>query len=1584
MVKLYHKIKSGGVSCRTIMDMSELSSKTSERGESKMELVLSGIEEQQHEALGPIEKAASLEALEEFLRGKNGIYIHTKRLPGWSDLTNEEKSEIRQTADIANAVVIEAIEKRQAELSPEEAGNDTGMEDESGRRRILSALLDASGFVEATMPDHLSFYSDSDAVIVRKSLYLDALEGERDSDQWTPEAVYEFLQKSEEARVARHQEIQQEKQEEEKAVDPEEQAFRSRLASLVSEFRSRIVKASSQEEIEGFKKTLKGRAGASTFITFGDVEEISDQKLSDRNRYQKYIDLIREANASLHIEAEIRSIILLLEAESADFQSAIDSADSLGALSEIGKLHKIGGGKGVRIFLERDLGSSPRAVFDRVLEYIKEENRRLRKFFKRQEKILKRAERLPDTSSAKPVPETIASGDTVLSENRDESPVADDTAKGDVNAEALEKGPVASLFGRKRKEKKERVLRKSAPVLTASSGGEHSVAESLSETDGDPVFSGEILSRGYAPSRVVRDPGVKPILEGELLDDARENAPEKSVGEIEAFEAAVSGRTPEQRRLRGRIDSLEDAVRAFEKEIRLKALAWKDALEAAEYAKRELNEKERMIKEKENFFRSIFYGTFTKKSLGALESERDELDARMKEREQLAAAVEQDIKRLKLSLAEAERDLESLAGEGGVGETPAVAGEEKESIESVADDMSKLFGDDPDSDLDPDMEALGVFEREIAAERAPEPAEESDATINDKEIMRRYESVGIAADDINHVKGFSELSPAKKLLVLENYKQMIVERIEVEAQANVEQETSGKWVGSRMWRNIMEAFYVKREKQVLAKKIFGETVTEAMESRDDSIALKNEGWQIPDDQIAELESKVKVEKESKQALVEKMLPGGVLQFLVEGAENGPEAVLAGGQLEIFYASGEAFEGVEKGVLRKFNEAATAFAGIPREWEKHTASKAEQLAYMKATNDFRVERTKVLSQLEQHMDAYDAMQIMNQTEAKIWMNGFFTSHQDIEGALLEAKEGSAISAVAKEFVTGNGVYMALGFAGRTIATGLLGWVAMPVAVGLAGTIGWARAKNRAAKEFEKGEKKMKAEVLARKVERLFANVDRAQLNDEKISPRSLVTLRERVRDIKEQFESGMIDFGPERERTTRRYELLQSLTRADAALAMYGAETEKDAERMRKLEDRAAKLFDIRRENVGKANKQLKSKRESERKEYLSRRAKRGALYAAGFAGFGAALGYAVREWLFTPHESVPAAAPSTPGAAQPAVPAVEAPVAASGVPDVAQPTAPAVETPVAAPSATALSIGKGSSIEGELIRHLEESGMSSSDAASRAHAMALDYATAHNMSFEKFDDLSRHIHPGAAMRLSSDADGHEFIKDIDLSTAKTGIAHHLAGTTASASPASVVAMPPHPSAPLEIADISVGAPSPTEAPSPLEGVDPPGEVSPASRAMMSAMYSGDVAAFGRIRPDLAGQLRFALGDAQASIFQIPNDELDFSTRFITIETLSPNLRASAIIPECLNLLKGHENFTALAKMGLGKEQVQNAAEYMYRASKLFGKEALPRPIESLATYLRRMSMLSVERGLPIKINGDLKAAIAASRGAFNR
>ncbi len=83
------------------MDMSEPFLKTGEREESKAESVLSGIEEQQREALRSIREIASLEVLEEFLRGKNGVHIHTKTLPGWRDLTKKDKEELRRTADIA-------------------------------------------------------------------------------------------------------------------------------------------------------------------------------------------------------------------------------------------------------------------------------------------------------------------------------------------------------------------------------------------------------------------------------------------------------------------------------------------------------------------------------------------------------------------------------------------------------------------------------------------------------------------------------------------------------------------------------------------------------------------------------------------------------------------------------------------------------------------------------------------------------------------------------------------------------------------------------------------------------------------------------------------------------------------------------------------------------------------------------------------------------------------------------------------------------------------------------------------------------------------------------------------------------------------------------------------------------------------------------------------------------------------------------------------------------------------------------------------------------------------------------------------
>lgn len=466
----------------------------------------------------------------------------------------------------------------------------------------------------------------------------------------------------------------------------------------------------------------------------------------------------------------------------------------------------------------------------------------------------------------------------------------------------------------------------------------------------------------------------------------------------------------------------------------------------------------------------------------------------------------------------------------------------------------------------------------------------------------------IKKEELGTIEGFDKLSDGQQLLALENLKQLTLGRIQEETDEKYKSEhnpSEMKFFG-KIWEGVSKTY-----------------------------------------QIAKLEKKTAKE----------IMHGGIethkktLKQLTKGLNNfGPEVKIIDGKLEIQYASGfKNLSESEQKEVDNFNKIATDFSKIPYEWSLDTADKFNKNKYNEIKERYEESQRKIFN-LKMEEPKENPLVWMFETEAKIKMNQFLNEHPEVEEKLQDIENQTALMSAIKSTVTERGFYAALGFAGRSISAGILGWIAAPA---VASVLGGFRERGRAkkmlkekdiiarrgtktkdqlAKNFvsaqnliklknEKGNstEKVKDSGLVAKLDQLIKKVE-SDPNE-----KNLTSLEARIEYTETKIREGLVDFGKSDQRLTNQYELMTALTKA-LALKETNFHTLKspDPDPEKNLGFRLNRILNIRHQKISSA-----------REKHLRNQFIKGATLGFGFglAGAGVRNFMEYLGWLQTPGSS---------------------------------------------------------------------------------------------------------------------------------------------------------------------------------------------------------------------------------------------------------------------------------------------------------------------------------------------------------------
>lgn len=668
------------------------------------------------------------------------------------------------------------------------------------------------------------------------------------------------------------------------------------------------------------------------------------------------------------------------------------------------------------------------------------------------------------------------------------------------------------------------------------------------------------------------------------------------------------------------------------------------------------------------------------------------------------------------------------------------------------------------------MGAEESHERSLGAGRG-EAKKHVELQTLDQQIAR----FGLKAEECMSIEGFGVLSEGQKRLVFENLAALTIGKIDEQARGSYQkQKMSGMEMSDKkkpltsfaekMWRGFREAF-----------------------TKDLAIAnvRKTTAREIMSGGLAE--------------------HGDALRALVAIARKGPDVRTAeDGALQMEFVRADAVAQDKEGSALRFNDAARAFANMPRIWSTETATKKQQDEYARAQNLYETAKEDLLrARAEQCGDNARAMAWMASVESAVYMQQFFATQREASAQLERTVGAPVIVQSWKEIAKSAGEYLgyaALGFASRMVLAGGIGFAAAPVS---AAAVAALRTRFRVQKELRE------RDLLAQQGQRDSGEMAKNIVDAKNLAAR-LESVLSRMRDL------PTMEFSTEEEREAERDRLLSSLaTRVDftnmkmtQARVNYGTATERTANQYTLVRAiaQAQALLEIlsapeKNEKTGKRLDRFLAHKEQNiwaaRQWYRNAEQFHAVSRAAAFGALGASARWIGEElgWWGTTQSSARTLPGETQGVLEKNMPPENLPLFSdenaqqASVDNVTtqdfdgasvqQEDAPpesaqkqteeqkSLDTPAphetgaspeqeiaqqaentpAQPLPIELTIQKGSSFEGTLIRHFTEQGMDIEEAGRQAHRMALRFAAEHNLP-----GAPRIVHHGDTLTIVADPD----------------------------------------------------------------------------------------------------------------------------------------------------------------------------------------------------------------------------------------
>ncbi len=459
-------------------------------------------------------------------------------------------------------------------------------------------------------------------------------------------------------------------------------------------------------------------------------------------------------------------------------------------------------------------------------------------------------------------------------------------------------------------------------------------------------------------------------------------------------------------------------------------------------------------------------------------------------------------------------------------------------------------------------------------------------------INREFASYNISETDLATLPHYKDLSVGQKAMLLENFKQMLVGRIEEEAAGAFRQNTNEARFLGRAWRNIARSYFVAKEKVATHAELVRGGIT---------------------------------------------THGRALSALADGMYRyGPDVTIEDGALTSNYLRerdvGSLLSRSEQEAVQWFNEAAHAFGKTPSHWQFESAKAKERSRYEKAEARYDSARRDILALLESRHGREAAASYTNRIDRDVAVNQYLNENPDAEKELQRIRSESIWPHAVKNVVVERGLYLAGGYLSRFAAIGMLGALGAPLAAaGMGGFLAYRRGREAlrerdvlarkgvrdeqpgaltmaTAKKFKQTDRgdmiDVREQGLVVKINRLVNEI--SATTDEKKRLELAAQLDTRFKFTQSKLKEGLVNFGSDDERFSNQYDLVFALSRGSALLS--GLRPSPENPRQTEVETRLVRFLDFKDRNIS-----------AQRKKNLLIKVAHGAVLSASFALAGRAL-----------------------------------------------------------------------------------------------------------------------------------------------------------------------------------------------------------------------------------------------------------------------------------------------------------------------------------------------------------------------------
>lgn len=492
-------------------------------------------------------------------------------------------------------------------------------------------------------------------------------------------------------------------------------------------------------------------------------------------------------------------------------------------------------------------------------------------------------------------------------------------------------------------------------------------------------------------------------------------------------------------------------------------------------------------------------------------------------------------------------------------------------------------------------EAEKILAKKVIGEPLMFGAETSDGFAKE----RFFKEFNIKPEELDSIEGYNDLADGQKYLVLDNLRHITIGRIKEEAvqKTRGDIENAGFW--ERAWHGVFKNYHVAdAEKESAQELIKG--------------GIETHGAMLTD-------------------LVEKTRENGISSFY-DDARRLHYTFTSKIYVRVENAkkvAEEAKESAEK-AIDYFNVEADDFSSASVGWEyKNKKGKEAQ----KIKERYENARSEMIEKLKDVLGEEEAIAATYDIDRKVRMQQLMNESPDAEQELKNISSQWVWSKALKNTLQEKGGYMAMGAAARTITTSLLGVFAAPlVAAGMGAWVArqraiaslreeailarggkinvaveksWIGEKGETEKETEKPKQPetvlnfVKAENLKNRLETLMRQIDKPKDKEEaKKRDEYMEMLQMRLDYTEAKIQGGLVNYGETGEQLGQKYDLLDTISRANTLATLEYAEVKQE------VEDRLNKYLAFKEKKISKkVHKQMLA----------------GAVVGAGFAGLGYAL-----------------------------------------------------------------------------------------------------------------------------------------------------------------------------------------------------------------------------------------------------------------------------------------------------------------------------------------------------------------------------